>query len=89
MSLYKSKVERFSHNILQSFSIVFITKRQRLQAVQAVLQAVNPAAILERGYSITRTLPQKSVVKDAGRLKSDQLLEIQLARGHVQVRVQK
>jgi exodeoxyribonuclease VII large subunit len=87
MSLYKSKVERFSHNILQSFSIVFITKRQRLQAVQAVLQAVNPAAILERGYSITRTLPQKSVVKDAGRLKSDQLLEIQLARGRVQVRV--
>ena len=88
-SLYKSKVERIRHNILQSFNFTLVTNRQRLQAVQGLLQAVNPVAILERGYSITRTLPQKEVVKDAKRLRAGQLLEIQLARGRVDVQVQK
>ena len=88
ISSHKSKVERLRHNILQSLNFTLISTHQRLQAAQGLLQAVNPTAILERGYSITRTLPQKEVVKDAKILRSGQLLEIQLARGRVDVRVQ-
>jgi exodeoxyribonuclease VII large subunit len=88
ISLYKPKVEVYTTNILQSINIIIFKNTQRLKTAEALLQAVNPAAVLQRGYSITRTLPQKKVVTDAGSLTSGQPLEIQLARGHVQVQVQ-
>ena len=60
---------------------------ERYKTAQAVLTAVNPSAILNRGYSITRTIPDLEVVTDAGKMTSGQLLEIQLANGKVDVSV--
>ncbi len=47
------------------------------------LQALSPLAVLARGYSITRLLPQRRVVMSAERLQIGDALETLLARGRV------
>ena len=88
VTLHKSKVNGLRVNILQLMSIILIKNNERLKAAQAVLKAVNPASILKRGYSITRTVPQAMIVMDARTVNPGQPLEIQLAKGHVRVTVQ-
>jgi exodeoxyribonuclease VII large subunit len=53
----------------------------------SMLDALNPMAILQRGYSITRTLPDRSVVSGANQVNIDQNLEILLRRGRLTVTV--
>jgi exodeoxyribonuclease VII large subunit len=54
---------------------------------ESMLAALNPMAILQRGYSITRTLPGQSIVRNARQIKIDQPLEILLGRGTLHVTV--
>lgn len=53
----------------------------------SMLDALNPLAILQRGYSITRTLPARSIVRSAKMAKIDQNLEILLGHGKLTVTV--
>jgi exodeoxyribonuclease VII large subunit len=53
----------------------------------SMLDALNPKAILQRGYSITRTIPGRSVIHSANRVTIDQNLEILLSRGKLTVKV--
>ena len=64
-------------------------KRKTLHwhGIDTHLQALNPNAVLARGYSITRTLPQGVVVRNPGDLKMDQRLEITVAKGRFTVTV--
>ena len=59
----------------------------RLVAGTSMLAALNPLAILDRGYSITRTIPGQRVVRDAATVRRDQSLEILLGRGRITVTV--
>jgi len=89
ITLYKSKVDGLRINLLQLMSIISLKNSERLKAAQAVLKAVNPTSILKRGYSITRTVPHAMIVMDARTVHPGQPLEIQLAKGHVRVTVEK
>lgn len=60
---------------------------QRLAALKSHLQHLNPQAVLERGYSITRDV-QGNVVRDASTLAPGDALELTLARGSARVRVE-
>ena len=68
---------------------------QRLKACEAqvagmlgALRSLDPAAVLERGYSITRTA-QGEVVRDASRVREGERLHTRLARGSVESEVKK
>ena len=63
--------------------------KERLNGLQAALSAMNPQAVLQRGYSITRVLPDKVVLADSARVSQNQHLEIILARGALEVSVVK
>ena len=52
-----------------------------------MLEALNPMAILQRGYSITRTLPARSVVRSTRQVKIEQKLEVLLGKGQLTVTV--
>lgn len=62
-------------------------RRAFLSKNSAMLDAFNPMAILQRGYSITRSLPDRTIVRDASAVKTDQQLEVVLASGKLQVTV--
>jgi exodeoxyribonuclease VII large subunit len=59
-----------------------ISERQaRLREATAKLDSLNPTAILARGFSITRTLPETTIVRDSASVSLGQALEIVLGRG--------
>ena len=87
--LYKSKLDGININLLQLMNIIILKNSEKLKAARAVLKAVNPTSILRRGYSITRTVPYAMIVRDAQTVNPGQPLEIQLAKGHVRVTVEK
>jgi len=55
----------------------------RLQALEARLQAINPQAVLQRGYAIA-TDAEGRIVRDANVLALGARLQVQLARGRVE-----
>lgn len=52
------------------------------------LEALSPNAVLKRGYSITRALPQRSIVNDARLVNLNDAVEITLASGRLQCRIE-
>lgn len=84
----KVKLEILINNLLQSINKITSINNERVRAAQAVLRAVDPFSVLNRGYSITRTVPHGRVVTDARSVHCGQPLEIQLAKGHIAVIVQ-
>jgi exodeoxyribonuclease VII large subunit len=88
VAIHKAKVDVLIFKLSQSIKIISLKNYERLRAAQAVLKAMNPSSILQRGYSITRTVPHGRVVMNARGLYSGQPLEIRLAEGQVKVIVQ-
>jgi exodeoxyribonuclease VII large subunit len=50
------------------------------------LTTLNPKAILQRGYSITQTLPAKEIVRNADQVAENDELEIIIAKGMLRVK---
>ena len=83
----KADIALLENRLKQSILIKQTLYQEQLLAIKASLRALNPKAILKRGYIITRTLPQGKVVTDAADLAQGQSLEIQLSKGKVGVTV--
>ncbi len=62
-------------------------KSAQLKELLARLETLNPIAILERGYSITRTIPDLKVVMDPKTVSIDQNLQVLVAKGTLTCRV--
>ncbi len=62
---------------------VFQSHRQRVRQLDAQLRALNPHAVLDRGYSVTRCA-DGTIVKDFKQVKTGDALATQLARGRVE-----
>jgi exodeoxyribonuclease VII large subunit len=60
----------------------------RTAALADRLQALNPAAVLQRGYSITRRSSDGEIIRDAAQLGPDDRMTTQFARGRVTSRVE-
>jgi exodeoxyribonuclease VII large subunit len=63
-------------------------RRKSLEATVRALTHLDPRAVLQRGYSIVRDA-QGEVIRSAAQLQPGQPLELSLARGSAQVRVEK
>ncbi len=57
------------------------TTRQQLGTVSASLNALSPLAVLDRGYSLTKRLESKSLVRDVGELKVGERISTLFAQG--------
>lgn len=62
--------------------------RMSLSLFEGRLEGLSPFAVLSRGYSITRKLPEKIVVKDAGQVKEGDRVQILLSQGELESRVE-
>jgi exodeoxyribonuclease VII large subunit len=62
--------------------------RGRLQELATALNSLSPLAVLGRGYSLTRTVPEGKLVTDAATLTPGDLLRLTFARGEARVRVE-
>ena len=80
--------EQLKYKLRLSFKIYLDNKRSRFEKLASGLAGMNPSAILARGYSITRVLPEKFIVRDADSVSLDQQLEIILEKGSLTCRVE-
>jgi len=76
-------------DILNSWGLYYREREVRLHKSTALLSSLNPLAVLQRGYSITRRLPDGKIIRQAGDLTLDERVGIQLAEGTFQARVEK
>ena len=80
-------LEQNYNKLFKSFKIYNKLNQIKVRELAATLQVLSPAAILARGYSITRTIPGKTVVKDPETVSLDQDLEVMVASGRLYCRV--
>jgi exodeoxyribonuclease VII large subunit len=64
-------------------------KKRDVRSLVDKLDSLSPLSILERGYSITRKIPDMIVVKDSGQVTSGDEVRVLLAKGTVDCRVEK
>jgi len=62
--------------------------RMALSLFEGKLEGLSPFAVLNRGYSITRKLPGKNVVKKAGQVEEGDRVQILLSEGELESRVE-
>jgi exodeoxyribonuclease VII large subunit len=74
-------------NLLKTFNKNIENKSARLGELRARLETLSPIAILERGYSITRTIPDLKVVRNPKTVSINQDLEVMVAKGTLTCRV--
>ena len=85
----KAKAEKFDLFLQCAMRDYFGGIKNRLLRCQAMLALLNPTAILEKGYSITRALPARTVITASDKVAQGQTLEILLAAGRLHVIVDK
>jgi exodeoxyribonuclease VII large subunit len=81
IKLLKNKLDIKNTNIQIYTQILLNRKRSKLRELEAKLHTLSPKAILARGYSITRTIPDATVVRDPLELSIGQDLEVMVAGG--------
>ena len=77
-----------AQRLVRAQALVTTTKRRGLAAVGAQLKALDPLAVLDRGYSLCYKEPGHQLVRDAARLQPDDTISVRLARGSIQGRVE-
>ncbi|MGD0278814.1 MAG: exodeoxyribonuclease VII large subunit [Smithella sp.] len=63
--------------------------KERLRKSSAVLESLNPLGVLQRGYSITRSISSGMIVRQAADLSVGEDVNIQLARGNCNAKIEK
>ena len=72
----------------QYIDIYTQNRRSIITVLASRLKDLSPIAILDRGYSITRTIPDAVVVRDPKMVKIGQDLEVMIAKGSLICRVE-
>lgn len=72
--------------LLQSMQQQLKHQQQRLALAQQTLQALNPNAVLERGYAIVRN-QKGTIIKNSLDTQINESLQVQLAHGHLHVKL--
>ena len=75
------RLETAIHQLVQSAQYRVNVSRSHLQGVQEILTVLNPQNVLERGYSIAMTVPEREIIRSAHALNRGDPFQVQTARG--------
>lgn len=81
-----ARVQELHGRLKRAFASGIQQRQARITALATHLAHLNPAAVLERGYSIVRRT-DGSIVRDRRQLKVDEAVELTLARGMAGARI--
>ena len=87
LRLFKHELDQQHYNLLKTFNLYIDKKKTELRQCHLGLKALSPVAILNRGYSITRTIPETTVITDPASVSINQNLEVMVAKGRLFCRV--
>ena len=83
----KIQLDQIYNNLLKTFILFNTSKQIKIRELTAKLEALSPVAILSRGYSITRTIPDARVIKNTRTVALNQDVEVMVANGRLICRV--
>lgn len=86
---YFQRIDEVGKSLNQNIKHFLQTRQYQLAQPTEKLKALNPTAILERGYSITMRDTDGSIIKNADELKDKDLIRTKLAKGEITSRVKK
>lgn len=87
LSTLKVQVNNGHRALISALNRMIQNRQAAVFANTSMLDALNPMAILQRGYSITRRLPERTIVRSARQVAVDQELEVLLGSGKLTVTV--
>jgi exodeoxyribonuclease VII large subunit len=85
----KILLKNIQKDIFNSFSYHVATLKERLQKNWAILESLSPLGVLQRGYSITRSMANGMIVRQADALNVGEDVNIQLAQGNFNAKIEK
>lgn len=85
LSARQEQIDALQHRLRQATTHTLAGLASRLDALQDSLRHLDPKAVLNRGFSITRDGDGR-IVRDAASVPTNALLDIELAHGHLRVR---
>ena len=86
LQMRQQQLQHLVQRLRQTVNVAQQQGRRHLQAITTQLHQLNPRAVLERGYSITRTQSME-IVRTSTQTHSAQTLQIELAHGTLEVEV--
>ena len=81
------KLDIIRNNLIKNIRIYFNKCESALRESSIKLDTLNPAAILSRGYSITRTIPEHAVVHSSEEVSKREEVEVLLAKGKLKCKI--
>jgi exodeoxyribonuclease VII large subunit len=89
--IYEKKIllKNVQENMVKSFSYRLAALRELLRKNSAVLESLSPLAVLQRGYSITRSMASGMIVRQAEALSIGADVNVQLAKGNFNAKIEK
>jgi exodeoxyribonuclease VII large subunit len=83
------RADELLRRLLKEIKNYFDSKKKSLSLVSGKLNALSPLAVMERGFSVTRRLPEMEIIKDADSLRLKDEIEVRFFRGKVEAEVKK
>ncbi len=89
LELHMQRVDELTGRLTTGLGHHLRRDRAHLSSLAAGLDHLNPLSILSRGYSVTRKLPEGTILKDAANIEAHDLISTRLHRGELISRVEK
>ena len=89
INIFREKLYKTNDKLLNLILICFRNRQHGFAELRSKLEVLNPEGILNRGYSITRTIPDGSVVRNSNQVELEQNLEVLLSKGSIRCRVKR
>jgi exodeoxyribonuclease VII large subunit len=82
-------LDDLTKTMLQEEKKHFELKKNLLSLLIGKLEVLSPLAVLSRGYSITRKMPEMILIKEAGQFVLGDEIEVRLAKGRIESKIKK
>lgn len=86
---YRQRLQNLSLSLTHNFQKFFQNIKTDHSRFDTRLKALNPESVLQRGYSISRFVSDKQVIKDSNNVKKNDTIEVILYKGRLITKVEK
>lgn len=84
---YQQRLDYAVERLGQHLKNLLEQAKNRLQLLQARLNALSPEGVLSRGYSIVALKATGEIIRESGQARPNDALEIRLHKGHLEAQV--
>ncbi len=83
------RADELLKSLVKEIKNYFDSQKKSLSLILGKLNALSPLSVLERGFSLTRKLPEMEIVRDAASLRLNDEIEVKFHRGKIKAEVKK